>query len=348
MDSKRFVKLTIAYSILLLVLVAATVIILDPFIRYHKPFFSLAAVETEERSSAIGIAKNMDYDTVLIGSSMSENFRRSWFEDGHFGTKCVKIPLQGGHYNDYKLVIDEVLKKDTTKNVILCLDTYLFIDNADSYPQTIEDYLVGTPSVSDVHYLFNKSVLFDYLPKYLVTNVFENYSDDNAYNWNDDYNYDKFSARLAYMNQRILRPQEEKSYDIFFENADRFSDALIEQIKQREDVTFYLYAPPYSMLFWDDVCLKGNATAVICTLDREYEKFLSLDNVRVFNFQDDTEITTDLNNYRDFSHYSGAINYRMYEYMRYGKHELTKETCYDNLLNMYYFIIDYDYEQCFH
>ena len=122
MSSKQFVKKTITYLAIVLLLIAAIVITVDPFIRYHAPWFNLAAVETDERTSAIGLARNMDYDTALIGSSMSENFLDEWFEDGVFGNKCVKIPLQGGHYGDYEPLVNEVLNHEGTKNIVFCLD----------------------------------------------------------------------------------------------------------------------------------------------------------------------------------------------------------------------------------
>lgn len=348
MKSISFIRRTIAYTLLTLVLIAVLVIMIDPFSRYHAPWFGLAAVETDERTSVVGLARNLDYDTALIGSSMSENFRRSWFEDGVFGNKCAKLALQGAHYGDYKPVLDAVLDHPGTKNVVFCLDTYLFADAAEAYPQTIEDYYVADVGLSDIHYLFNKSVVFDYLPKFLITNVREGYDNDNAYVWSDDYQYSKYAARFAYMTERLLTPLPEKPYDAYFENADAFTDPFIEQIRSHPDINFYLYAPPYSILFWDDVVLRGNATATICVLEREYKKLLECDNVRIFYFQDDKDIITDLGNYRDYSHYKEDINYYMYESMRDGMHEITADNYYDVLLDMYNFAVEYDYEQCFH
>ncbi|MCR4807556.1 MAG: hypothetical protein K5857_07750 [Lachnospiraceae bacterium] len=348
MTAKKFIKLTIAYTLLVLALIAAVVIIIDPFTRYHAPWFGFAPVETDERTSAIGLARNLDYDTVLIGSSMSENFNYKWFEDGVFGNKCAKICLQGAHYGDYKHVIDEALKHEGTKNIVFCLDTYLFIDAESAYPQTIEDYYVADIGVSDIHYLFNKSVVYDYLPKFIINNFREGFNAENAYNWSDDYEYSKFAARLAYMSKRLLVKNEEKAYDVYFENADLFTDPFIEQIKSRPDVTFYLYAPPYSMLFWDDVVLRGSSTATICTLEREYHKLLECDNVRLFFFQDDKDVITELSNYRDYSHYKEDINRYMYESMKTGAHEITMDTYYDVLLDLFNYVNEYDYEQCFH
>ncbi|MCR5508425.1 MAG: hypothetical protein K6F34_07045 [Lachnospiraceae bacterium] len=348
MDPKTFIRKTITYTLISLVLIALIVIAVDPFMRYHAPWFGLAAVETDERCSAIGLARNMDYDTALVGSSMSENFNYKWFEDGVFGDKCVKIALQGAHYCDYEPVLKEVLKHPGTKNVVFSLDNYLLTDDKNANTCSIEDYYISGIGPGDVHYLFNRSVIFDYLPKFLITNVREGFNDENAYVWSDDYEYSKYAARLAYMSSRLLIRQDEKVYDEYFDDADATTDPLIGLINEYPDVTFYIYIPPYSMLFWDDIVLRGNATATICVQEREFKKLLECDNVRLCYFQDDKDVITDLANYRDYSHYKQDINYYMYEAMRDGTHLLTKDDYYDKLLAMYDFISAYDYESCFH
>ena len=164
------------------------------------------------------------------------------------------------------------------------------------------------------------------MPKFIVNNIREGFSAENAYVWSDEYEYSKYAARMAYMSSRPLTAMPESEYDLFF----------------------YLYAPPYSILFWDNVVLSGYTTATICVQEREFKKLLECDNVRLFYFQDDIDIITDLSNYRDYSHFKIDINRYMYEAMRDGTHELDPENYYDILLAMYNFASTYDYEQCFH
>ncbi|MBR2275439.1 MAG: hypothetical protein IJ873_05175 [Lachnospiraceae bacterium] len=348
MTSKAFVKSTIYITVGVLLLFIAVVFIFDPFVRYHKPFFGLAAAETEERSAVIGLARNMDYDTALVGSSMSENFVDSWFEDGVFGEHCVKTPLQGAYMNDYLPLLDELMQHKELKNLVFSLDNYLIDKIDDTNSISIPDYFVKQPSITDIYYLLNKSTIFLYLPKYLILNVRDGYTDDNAYVWADRYVYDKYVARADYMATRKLYQEEEKPYDRLFEKTDLLIATLSKYIEQRPDVTFYFYAPPYSILFWDVCVLDGNLTAEICALSRLYEALTAYDNVRLFYFQGDYDLITDLDRYRDYSHYDQAVNYMMYESMRDGRYEITSDTYYDTLLDMYYFALNYDYEQCFH
>ncbi|HOO28250.1 MAG TPA: hypothetical protein PLU43_07275 [Lachnospiraceae bacterium] len=345
---KKFTIKTISYTLGILILLAAVTVIIDPFIHYHAPICGLAAVETDERSALVGVARNMDYDTALIGSSMSENFKESWFEDGVFGNSCVKLSLQGAHFNDYDVLFREVSKKKDLKNIVFSLDTYLLTNPPEDYPVTIPSYLSNTSYWDDASYVWNKSVLLEYLPKFLINNVTEHYNADSAYTWADDYVFSKYAARGSYNAERLLIPEEEKSYDTYFTYSDEFLADIIPYIESCPDVTFYFYSSPYSILFWDDSVRRGNTTAEICALSRVFEKLLSYDNVRIFYFQDDYDIITDLDNYRDYSHFDQPINYYMYECMRDGKKEVTLDTYYDTLLNMYQFAIAYDYESAFH
>ncbi len=345
---KTFIKL-IAYSAVVLLFIALIVIIIDPFTHYHMPYFSLATVETDERSALVGVAENASYDTALIGSSMSENFVDEWFEDGYFGNSCVKLCLQGAHFADYDVILSKVVDKPSVKNIVFCLDTYLLTNNPEENPVTIPEYLSNKNPVDDVYYLYNKSVLFEYIPRFLITNVKENYSDRNAYVWADEYEFNEYVARADYMPRRPVAVKDETiPYDSYFEYTDEFLEGIKKYIEKRPDITFYFYSAPYSMLFWDYSMRTGVAEAEVCALERAFNSLLNYDNVRIFYFQDQKEIVENLNNYRDYSHFSQDINYYMYECMRDGKCEVTKDTYFDRLLDMYNYALDYDYEKLFH
>ena len=346
MNAKQYSIRTIAYTVSALVLIAALVVLIDPFLHYHAPVGNLQAVETDERSSRIGVASNLHYETALIGSSMSENFVASWFDDGVFGESSVKICLQGAHFSDYAIILDEVCSHPEVKNIVFSLDNYLLMNNPDNYPVTIPSYLSNTDLIDDSYYVWNKSVLLEYIPKFLINNKVE--SADSAYVWADDYDFSQSIARNVYNGQRVLVPEEEKPFDTYFTFADRFLDDMRPYLEKRPDISFYFYASPYSIFYWDDCVRHGNLTAEICTLERVYKQLLSYDNVRIFYFQDDFDLITDLDHYRDYSHFDQSVNHYMYECMRDGKKEVSQDDYYDTLLAMYDFAHDFDYEPMFH
>lgn len=345
---KRFAQKTIAYSFGVLVLIALITIIVDPFIHYHSPLFGLAACETDERGAMIGIAKNMDYDTALIGSSMSENFFESWFEDGVLGNKCVKLCMQGAHFDDFSRLFNVALSKPTTKRVVFSLDNYVLMNMPEQYPTTIPEYLENESLTDEAYYLWNKSVTLYYTPIFLLNNCLEHFNADTAYSWADDYVFDKYVARATYDPVRLIKKEDEMPFDSFYPYANQFLDSMIPYIESRPDVEFDIYVPPYSILYWDDCVLRGRLTAEICMQNMVFEKLLKYDNVRLFYFQDLFDITTDLNNYKDYSHYSRDINYYIYDSIKKGKHELTLENEFDVLYKFSEDATAYNYESAFH
>ena len=60
---KWFLKCTVALLIIL-VLVAAVMIIVDPYFHYHKPFSFLSYRLYEERYVNDGISRNFDFDAM--------------------------------------------------------------------------------------------------------------------------------------------------------------------------------------------------------------------------------------------------------------------------------------------
>ena len=348
MTSKQFVKKTIIYFLGVMLLITLVVLLVDPFVHYHAPYFGLAACETDERGAQVGIARNTDYDVALIGTSMSENFVESWFNCEPFGTKAVKLCMQGAHFDDFDVLLNEVLQNGSTKTVLFSLDNYILLNVPSQYPTTIPEYLREPKLSTEVYYLWNKSVVSYFLPIFLLNNIRDGYTADNAYVWAPMYSFDKYVTRASYNPLRVLKQEEEEPFDTYFAYAQEFIDGMTPYIEENPDVEFIFYAPPYSVLYWDDSVRHGRLTAEICALNEVYKSLLSHENVRIFYFQDQYEITSDLNNYKDYSHYSQAINRLMFECMRDGVCEVNADTYYDTLLDFATTAAEYDYESAFH
>ena len=348
MTSKQFVRKTIIYGLAVLAAIAALVIVIDPFVHYHAPLGKLRLAESDERGQMVGIARNAEYDTAIIGSSMTENFVPSWFNDGILGDKCVKLCMQGAHFDDYSKLLDEATARDTTKNIYFSLDNYLIMNVPEEYPTTIPEYLYNHSLTDEAYYLWNRSVLFFHMPKFLINNALYERAEDKAYVWQDMYSFGKYIALGSYSPVRVIAHADEEPFDTYFQYADEFLEGMTAYIEARPDIEFTFFASPYSVLYWDDTFARGRLTAEICTLSRVYEKLLSYDNVKLFYFQDDMDVILNLDNYKDYSHFTQDINYYMYESMRDGKHELTGDTYYDTLLAFFDWASTYYYDGLFH
>ena len=72
MTRSQWGRLTLTLLIGALVLIVALVVLVDPFEVYHKATAFIPPIESGTQSySNAGIAKTYDYDSIIIGSSMT-------------------------------------------------------------------------------------------------------------------------------------------------------------------------------------------------------------------------------------------------------------------------------------
>ena len=74
------------------VLLAAAALLVyaaDPYFHYHAPWFGLPAVQTEKEYQVPGALRHLDYDAVIVGSSVVENNDNAWYDEA-FGVHTIK------------------------------------------------------------------------------------------------------------------------------------------------------------------------------------------------------------------------------------------------------------------
>jgi hypothetical protein len=64
--------------------------------------------DRDERYLNDGIVKHFDYDSIITGTSMTQNFRASEFDE-LFKAHCVKVPLSGASYREINELLIEPL-----------------------------------------------------------------------------------------------------------------------------------------------------------------------------------------------------------------------------------------------
>ncbi|MBQ4416653.1 MAG: hypothetical protein II868_03080, partial [Butyrivibrio sp.] len=86
---------------------------------------------------------------------------------------------------------------------------------------------------------------------------------------------------------------------------------LLPYIVAHPETTFYLFYPPYSILYWYNLVREGRFEATLSEIACINERLLAYSNVRVFFFQDDESYVTDLDHYADYTHYHPDMNRMM-------------------------------------
>ena len=103
--AQKFLKQFFTASVILLLACVLAVVVFDPFFQYHKPLKGLKAVLTDKEYQCVGSLKTFDYDSVIAGSSVSENYNNGWFDQG-FGCKSIKAIRSYGATADLCYLLD--------------------------------------------------------------------------------------------------------------------------------------------------------------------------------------------------------------------------------------------------
>lgn len=156
MESKKFVKIVGIFTIAVLILCSLIIAVIDPYFHFHKPLDSLAYIIDNERYQNNGIVRNFDYDAIITGTSMTENFKTSEC-DSLFGCNSIKVPLNGAHFNEVDRQLNVALKLNSDIKIVFRSIDYSMMDEDKDIKRLGEEnfptYLYDDNYANDVNYL---------------------------------------------------------------------------------------------------------------------------------------------------------------------------------------------------
>ena len=305
----------------------ALVIWVDPFFQYHKPLAWFPYLVDNQVNQNPGLAKHMDYDGILIGSSMTASFNTDWFEE-LMGMKTQKLSYNGSYPKDLSNIMQLVFdaKGDQVKAVYMAVDQSTFSADPEETKFPVTDYLYDDNVFNDVPYLLNKDVLLDYILRPLADR--KDASDwAELYKpwWTDEY-YNKANVLMYYEAAEEKQGEEALAADYFKDAVEEnLQKNILPYIEAHPETEFYIFYPPYSILFWNDVTREKELEAVIGRLEYMTERLLNYENVHVFNFLGKEDIICNLNNYADYMHYHKNVCRYITECFATGENELHPE-----------------------
>lgn len=348
MKAKNFVFSVTALVLSALIVVACINIILDPLFLYHQPLFSLQPVITNERYQNAGIAKNFDYDNVIIGNSLSQNFRVSDFDKG-FGGKTVKLTASGSHTVDWAYLLEIISEREEQPaRIVFNIDPYLFQASPTEMKHQLPTYLYDKNILNDVNYLFNFSIMKDYTLNMLTSNLDNEIPDyDTAFMWNDDVGSGKEFVLSHYERPDI----SDTTYDIndAVDLAKENINNLMPYIEQMENTEFYFYFSPFSLLYWDTQYRTNKVELWKAVYTEICELLLQSDNVNVYLWTDEDMLTimSDLENYTDDIHYSPYVSNTIFNRICSGEGKMTIDNYSIEIDKLFVYINSFDYKKMF-
>ncbi len=344
---KIWIITTLVFSIIAFIIFASITVYIDPLFHYHKPLDKYKYPINNERYQNDGITKNFEYESIITGTSMTENFKKSE-ADRIFGSNFIKVPFSGGHYKE----INDNLKRayDSGKDIkyiIRCLDYSHLVEDKDTYMEDVEypSYLYNNNLFDDVNYVLNKSILFGQVRDVIrhTKAGLETTSFDDYANWNNYYTFGTETVLSTYtLNETASSAQ------VFSEDDRRMVIGNIKQnVKSLADghpeTTFYYFFPPYSICYWDGLKNNGQINWRIDAEQAAIEEILKYPNIKLYSFCNNFELVCNLDNYKDQAHYGEWVNSWILEWMYNDEYFLTKDNYKDYIKTIRKFYNSYDY-----
>lgn len=358
MKSKTWIIVFLVITIIPLSICAIAIYYIDPYFHYHKPhtdkfFYTL----DNERSQNDGVIKHFDYEGLITGTSMCENFKVSEAE-GLFDVKFIKVPFSGATYKEINDNIEKAINYNPNlKIVIRGLDMNKFIEDKDLMRNDLGEYpsyLYDENLMNDVKYLFNKDVL------YRVFNMINGSlkgektgldSFDDYGNWMKGVSFGS-NAKGFNSLDRVCEYKESEQLNLTEDEKNMVLGSVEQNIisiaNNNPDVTFYLFFTPYSAMWWKEQLNDGNYLKQIEAERIIIEELLGVDNIKLFSINDRSDITTDLNNYKDHIHYGEWINSLLLKSMSEGKNQLTIDNYKEYIGKEKSFYETFDYSNLWH
>lgn len=317
----------------------------------EDPFFVLSGIGSEEtarfdnqRYQMAGLIRHQEYSAVVMGTSLVANYRASWFTEG-LGEETLKITFPDGWISEFDTALTLAFRTHPgLDKVYFCLDPNILIRPDSERTVELPQYLYNQNPLDDVEYLLNADTYQEAMRSFLRRGTAEMSTLDEAYVWDGTYKFSKASALAGY-------PRPEPSGTVlpdgfYLDTVDENLDVVCGWIEDHPDVEFVLWFPPYSMLYWDKTTREGTADAILTAVEHAAMRLLEYDNVALHSFLY-SRPASNLNNYTDHIHCSGAVTRWVAQTLMEDGRRLTAENCLQEMEGLRAFVHAYDYEAIF-
>lgn len=320
--------------------------IVDPYFHYHAPLSGISYRLYEQRYINDGISRHFEYDAVITGNSLSENFRASEFDE-LFDANSIKLPYSGAGYKELWSALDRTLSYNpSVEKVLVMMDFDDIIKDPDytrysDYPE----YLYDDNVWNDGSYLWNKDTFYrGTMYNLLMTlkgkesTIFDEYGMSV-----EPTGAEIVMPYVGYIRMPEEVPEPKYGQDEIQTVRENIQQNVISVIEKYPDIQFYLVYSPSSIARW---CVYNNKGQVEYRLEgcrAASELLLNEENVYLYSFLDDSNLICNLNNYTDTIHYTPDISSYILESIAENGHQLSKDNYNAHMDRAITFFSDFDY-----
>lgn len=345
MNAKKWNLFVLLGTGAILLLIATVTIVIDPFFHFHRPLDLLEYPMKDERYQNDGIARWYEYDAMITGTSMTQNFKTSELDE-RMGVTSVKTSYSGSGYYELSRSIRRALEYNPNLKMVLCSmdgNRIMYEPDAETY-EGYPEYLYDSNPFNDVNYVLNKDVVPKTLAVLNYTRAGEKTPTMDEYgSWGQ---YQVYGKEAVLATLPSLPEFEEES--VLTDDGRKMVRENLEQnflnlALEYPDTEFYFFFPPYSICYWEALYQTKQLNMQLEAELLAVETVLQAENIHVFAFADWIEVISDLDNYMDSLHYSPEINSEILRAVSEGEGELTLDNYkqYYEMIKEYY--TNYDY-----
>ena len=323
----KFLLILIAFSVLPCMLLNY---IVDPLQFYKKSNYFNNKLYEYQRFQNPGLARTYEYDSVIIGTSMTENFLPRDTKS-ILGLETLKLSISAGSAYEQALMLKTAIRTGKVDTVLWGIDLSSYRGSSDRLgvnDPEFPSYMYDDNKLSNMLYLLNDKTTelsIKTLIRLIRFGPANKIIDVSRYSfW---YPYAVFGKEAMLERGKIFEEQNE-GLGSEYDKDELILNAklnLIPLIEANSGIQFIFFYTPASVLR-EHFFIKENIFDIQLEFKRYLSKqLLSYDNVRLYDFQAADEIILDLDRYSDYSHYDLSTMVYMLECIKRGRYLVTKE-----------------------
>ena len=330
---KKFILRIMLVSIAFVGLYGAMAYIRDPLMLLHKPYFKNNGYDKDLRISNASVMHNVDFDSVIIGTSMLMNTSPNLASQILNG-KFINTTAESLGFSEVETFLKYAFRHQSNiKQIIISFDAITNSTSRIPYMSLYDESVLNDLFVYFQPRFFKCIVGFSnvcYKKKDLDTRTFWlDASKRKALGGFESWlqtarNYREASFILDQLEVKEFLPVHNEKTIADFESTKESLGSILRLIKTSPNIQFEIIVPPYSKYHY--YAKNGQERFVVIRDSVKY--FLSevqnCPNVRVYGF-DNLDYTKDIANYTDPIHYEVSMNNLFLEAIKAQTHLLTLE-----------------------
>ena len=302
--SKQIINFLV-FFLLVSVLLLGFNYIVDP-LQYYKRADNPIFVKNS-RFQIPGLVRNYPFDTIMVGTSHSQNFLTSKLDE-YMGSKSINLAISGSSAWEQSQVVQLALKKDNTKRVVWEMNYKWFSGHNPNLIKNgaFPNYLYQPDFTMPFYYLYSLDTLWLSVKHILGRGSREL---DGMSSWFNRHK-DKFDGEHIVNHYCQLNSSNLESDPVDYEgNLKKYLEPLL---KQDLEVDYVLFIPPLSVA---NFALNNQVEKIMSFREALYHVVAGYSNAKIVDFLKDFELIGNLHLYKDVEHYSLDVSNKMLKTM---------------------------------